>query len=199
MKNIIIIILIILIISLLIDNENFGITNGLPKAFTPIDLNTQVYFESPNVTTTSIYQNRFNLLPVTFGDKISNEDYKLYTKDLTSKDCCLVEKKKFNNTYTIDNTQNEYKYTKYTGNDCDLDNFDLNENKQLFFDAVNDWSNNYCSANTSNLGSCQHYDMECIDFVSQEKCEEYNKKMPSDPQNRKITYNWSPNPCFTIK
>ena len=60
MKNIIIIILIILIFMLMISSENFGITNGIPHAFTPIDYNTKVYFDDPNITTTSIYQNRIN-------------------------------------------------------------------------------------------------------------------------------------------
>jgi hypothetical protein len=198
MKNIIIIILLILIGLLLIDNENFGINNGIPKAFTPIDLNTRIYFDQPNVTTTSIYQNRFNLFPTTIGDKVSN-DQPLFTKELTSKNCCLVEKKTFDGTQMIDNTQNQYKYTKYANDDCDLNNFNLNENNQLFFDGVNDWSNSYCSADTNNLGSCQHYDMECIDFVSEQKCQEYNNKMPPDPQKRKITYNWNPKTCYAIK
>jgi hypothetical protein len=199
MKNVIILILILLIIFLLVNNENF-IPVSIPKAFTAIDLNTKVFFGSPNVTTTSIYQNRFNLIPSTFGDGISEQDQLLYKKELTSNKCCLVEKKTFDNTSTINNIDSEYKYTEYTDTDCDLNNFDLNENKQLFFDGINNWSNNYCSNKTTNLGSCQHYDMECIDFVSEQQCKEYNDKMPVDRQNRnKIIYKWNPNTCYAIK
>jgi len=237
MKNIIIIILISVILLLLLDCENF-VPVAIPKSFTPNDYNTRVYFNEPTVTTTSIYQNRFNLVPATMNtnqvnisefyvpngssnpvntssnsvngssnpvtiDKrlfdLKGVDNTLFVDDLTSNKCCLVEKKLFANNITIDNTKNKYNYTPYYGDSCNLDNFDLNENRQLFFDGVNGWDNSKCSEDKGTLGSCQHYDLECIDFVPENNCKDYNNKMPPDRQNRtNIEFTWNPKPCFTI-
>ena len=95
-----------------------------------------------------------------------------------------------------DNGNFEYSFSEYKDLDCDLNNFELDQNNQLFFDGINDWSNKFCSSDNSNLGSCKHFDFECIDFVSKDKCNEYNNRMPPDPLNRKITFEWQKTPCY---
>jgi hypothetical protein len=96
--------------------------------------------------------------------------------------CCLVEKK-----YIEDNKNTpiklrnstgghfKYVYTKLEDEKCDLKLFRLDNNKQLFFDGVNNWSNNYCKVNNSKnvLGSCRLNSKECIDFVDKNYCDKY--------------------------
>jgi hypothetical protein len=187
MKNIIIFILLISIF-LLISQENFNpVTLTTPKSFINLDPYYTINNFNSNINTTSIYENRFNFIPTTINDKnlVSNID----SDQIKSNKCCLVKK-------MLDNDNFKYEYTKYENENCNLNNFELDQNNQLLFDGVNGWSNDYCSPDTSTLGSCQHYNFECIDFTSKNKCDEYNSKMPSDPQDRKITYDWSKKPCY---
>jgi len=134
----------------------------------------------------TIYENRFNFVPLTTDNKFkTNTDNRL-----SSSKCCLVKK-------VLDNNDGfEYTYTKYQDDQCNIDNFELDQNNQLLFEGYNGWSNDYCSNDTSNLGSCQHYNFECIDFVSQDKCDEYNNRMHVDKLNRKLSYNWKESPCY---
>ena len=174
---------------MLINIENFNpVSSNTPKSFNNINSYYRILFPSTS-NTTSIYENRFNFIPSTMNDdKKLNKDNNY--DELRSNSCCLVKK-------ILDNNDGfAYTYTPYSNNDCDLDNFELDQNNQLLFDGQNGWSNSYCSKDTTNLGSCQHYDFECIDFVSNDKCNEYNNRMPPDPQNRKLTFNWNKKPCY---
>jgi hypothetical protein len=133
----------------------------------------------------SIYENRFNFIPMT-----TNNNAKPDTSNrLSSSKCCLVKK-------VFDGNDFKYIYNKYYNDDCNIDNFELDHNNQLLFEGYNGWSNEYCSNDSNILGSCQHYDFECIDFVSKETCENYNKNIPADRLNRKVVYSWLPVPCY---
>ena len=78
-------------------------------------------------------------------------------------------------------------------------NFEIDQNNQLLFDGVNNWNNEECKDDSKILGSCQHYNFECIDFVSKDTCDEYNNRIPADKLNRKIAYNWKELPCYNRK
>tara|TARA_B110000971_G_C20011926_1_gene502004 strand:- start:482 stop:1063 length:582 start_codon:yes stop_codon:yes gene_type:complete len=191
MKTFIIIFLLIIILFLITNKESFNPSNT-PKSFIDTDLFYRIFLPGSS-NTTSIYENRFGFIPTTINDNKLNNDNSYFVKnydELKSNKCCLVKK-------ILDNNDGfRYTYTPYTDNDCSLNNFELDQNNQLLFEGQNGWSNSYCSTNTTNLGSCQHYNFECIDFVSKDKCYEYNNRMPPDPQKRKITFNWNQKPCF---
>jgi hypothetical protein len=203
MNKIIIIFILIIIILLSYTIEGFE-SNILYNYFNPVNKNTpKSFYEMDDYYTLnfsqptevwnnetkvpSIYENRFNFVPLAIYKQPDN----ITTDRLSSSKCCLVQK------FANDDDQFQYTYKKYENNDCNIDNFELDHNNQLLFDGYNGWSNDYCTDNNSNLGSCQHYDFECIDFVTKTTCDEYNKRMPLDKQNRKILYNWSPLPCYT--
>jgi len=195
MKTIIIFILLIFIF-LLSTKENFNhfnpVTLTTPKSFNNLDSFFRINNFNSTINTTSIFENRFNFIPTTINDAKLASDTNLATNnydEIKSNKCCLVKK-------MLDGNNFKYEYTKYENEMCDLNNFELDQNNQLLFDGINGWSNNSCSAETSKLGSCKHYDFECIDFTSKDKCNEYNSRMPPDPQHRKITYNWSSKPCY---
>jgi hypothetical protein len=195
-KTIIIIILLIIIYLLYNSNENFSYFNTVdentPKNNSEIDRFFRILLPSDKYTS-SIYENRFNFIPATINDnKNLNKDISLSTNfydDIKSNKCCLVKKELAGNNFI-------YKYKKYNDLECDLDNFQIDQNNQLLFDGINNWKNEECKDDTNKLGSCQHYDFECIDFVDKQTCDSYNSRMPPDPLNRKITYNWSSKPCY---
>ena len=178
-------------------SENFTVFNPIdensPKGFLDIDRFVRIFFPSDK-NTSSIYKNRFDFIPVTINymsEKLNN-DISLNTSnydDLKSDKCCLVKKE-------LDGNNFKYIYKKYNNMDCDIDNFELDQNNQLLFDGINNWDNNECKNDTNKLGSCQHYDFECIDFVDKETCDTYNERMPKDPLNRKIGFTWSNKPCY---
>lgn len=190
-----IILLLIIIIFLLNPSEHFTYFNfnyniNTPKSFINSDNFFRISLQS-NKNTTSIYQNRFSFIPVTINDdKLSNDNNNIVTNydEIKSNKCCLVKKK-------FDDGQFSYEYKKYLNNECDLNNFELDQNNQLFFDGINGWTNDMCSNEKSNLGSCKHYDFECIDFISEKQCNTYNANMPPDPQNRKISFKWNKKTC----
>lgn len=193
-KTIIIIILLIFIL-LFSNTEHFTIFNPVnentPNGYYNIDRYLRILFPSDKYTS-SIYENRFNFIPSTINDDKLNKDISLVTSDyddLKSNKCCLVKKE-------LDNNNFKYTYTKYNDNECDIDNFVLDQNNQLLFDGVDNWNNDQCKNDNNTLGSCQHYNFECIDFVDKETCNNYNDKMPPDPLNRKITFTWSKKPCY---
>jgi hypothetical protein len=194
LKTIIIIILLILIL-LFNYSEPFTIFNPVdentPNGFYNIDRFLRILFPS-NKHTSSIYENRFNFIPTTINDDKLNNDISLSTSnydDLKSNNCCLVKKELNNNNF-------KYTYKKYNDLKCDIDNFVLDQNNQLLFDGINNWNNNECKDDTTKLGSCQHYNFECIDFIDKETCDKYNEKMPPDPLNRKFAFTWSNKPCY---
>jgi len=191
MIKIIIIIILLILIFLVNYYESFTIFNSVdqntPNGYYDIDRYFKILFPSDKYTS-SIYQNRFNFIPTTIND---NDDYDYNDNYIELKNIrsFLVKKK-------LDNNNFKYTLTKYNNNDCDIDNFVLDQNNQLLFDEINNWDNNECKNDNTTLGSCQHHDFECIDFVDEETCDNYNKKMPPDPLKRKINFVWSNKPCY---
>jgi len=92
------------------------------------------------------------------------------TPDLNTK-CCLIEKKYLQDDNSINKGDFKYVYTIKQNEECDPSNYELNNNKQLLIDGVNNWSNDKCSENISNLGSCRMINHECIDFVDKQFCD----------------------------
>jgi len=199
MKLIIIFILLFSILILFFNIENFSyfntVTSSTPKSFIKNkDYYTINFSNNANTdTTTSIYENRFNLIPTTINDNTLDKNNGQYNNsyiELRSNKCCLVKKNLVNDSF-------KYAYTVYNNEDCNLNNFELDQNNQLLFDGVNNWSNDNCSIDNSKLGSCQHYDFECVDFVTQDTCNTFNNNMPTDPQNKKNKFTWKSTPCFS--
>lgn len=117
--------------------------------------------------------------------------------------CCLVEKKYLkddNSTpaYRKNNTGGhfEYKYKKLANENCKLNLFHLNNNKQLFFDGYNNWSNDQCIETTNqnhsskSLGSCRLNSKECVDFVTKEYCDKYNMTWSPKTCHDQLDYVW---------
>lgn len=80
---------------------------------------------------------------------------------LDSSNCCLVTKK-FNGDYY-------YEYEKMSGDKCNIDLYILDKNKELLFDGINGWSNDYINK----LGSCRNNNFECKDFILEDTCNKY--------------------------
>lgn len=167
------------------------VNDSTPKSYLNLDNFFRIFFPSDKYTS-SIYQNRFNFIPTTINDKTLDNDDNLstnYYNDFKSNNCCLVKKE-------LDNNNFKYTYTKYNNKDCNINNFELDQNNQLFFDGINEWDNSQCKNDNDILGSCQHYNFECIDFVSKDTCDLYNKKVLFTPLKNKITFKWSAKPCY---
>jgi hypothetical protein len=86
----------------------------------------------------------------------------------------------------------KYVYTKKTNEECNNNLYNLNSNKQLLFDDVNNWSNKYCN-NKSNilLGSCRNINKECVDFVDKKFCDNYRMKWSSKTCHEPLDFVWS--------
>jgi hypothetical protein len=106
--------------------------------------------------------------------------------------CCLVEKKYLSNKKELHGGNFKYVYTKKTNEECNNDLYNLNSNKQLLFDGVNNWSNKYCN-NKSNvlLGSCRNINKECVDFVDKKFCDNYRMKWSSKTCHEPLDFIWS--------
>ena len=120
-------------------------------------------------------------------DKINSSDI---TNSITN--CCLVEKKYVSNKNELFGGNFKYIYTKKTNEECNNDLYNLNSNKQLLFDGVNNWSNKYCN-NKSNvlLGSCRNINKECVDFVDKKFCDNYRMKWSSKTCHEPLDFVWS--------
>ncbi len=113
--------------------------------------------------------------------------------DMTYKpnvNCCIVQKK-----YLPDDTNmfgGNFKYTfeKATNESCDPRLYMLDSNKQLFVDGQNDWSNDYCSADNTNIGSCRNINRECIDFVDKKFCDKYNMVWSNKTCHQQLDFVW---------
>lgn len=96
------------------------------------------------------------------------EDFEASIYDSKNNKCCLI-KKVFTNDFG-------YEYTEYTGDKCNPDLYQQNNDSQLFVDGINNWSNDNCYAGNSIIGSCRNVNKECIDFRRHEDCKPYNLK-----------------------
>ena len=132
----------------------------------------------PNETTHTKYE----FLPQNVKHLDETLSFSLKEKDKIT-NCCLVEKKYVSDKNELFGGNFKYIYTKKTNEECNNDLHNLNSNKQLLFDGVNNWSNKYCD-NKSDvvLGSCRNINKECVDFVDKPFCDNYRMK-------------WSPKTC----
>jgi hypothetical protein len=144
-------------------------------------------FKIENFSSDSIYNSRF----------FFNDSRKTQLKYKEKKiNCCLVKKIQNSNSTFF------YDYTKHKNNECNININELNninfEKNQLFIDGKNEWSNENCSNDKSELGSCRNSMFECIDFVSEKECKKYNDNIPSirtyHASNNNFT--WNPKPCY---
>jgi len=134
---------------------------------------------------------------ITFGKKQSffpNEP-NINSSDITNTitNCCLVEKKYVSNKNELFGGNFKYIYTKKTNEECNNDLYNLNSNKQLLFDGVNNWSNKHCIDNQSEalIGSCRNINKECIEFVDKKFCDNYRMKWSSKTCHEPLDFVWS--------
>lgn len=117
-------------------------------------------------------------------EKMTNDQNK------SDKKCCLVEKKYLPDDNSLHGGDFKYVYNTKEKSDCDISLYDINNNKQLLIDGVNNWSNEKCS-DKSGLGSCRMINNECVDFVNKEFCDKvpgmvWSKKTCNNP----LEYVW---------
>jgi hypothetical protein len=155
-------------------NLNFNLNNPLSSNVNE-DTSYQVNFpiadyDLNNNIHENIFNNRIKLLNI---NTTPNEDLIKTTNLLDSSNCCLVQKEfnsgKFN-----------YKYKSLKNKDCSINLYELDQNNKLFFDGINGWSNNKCTDNISNLGSCRLANMECLDFMTKEECFNITSEVKAD-------------------
>jgi hypothetical protein len=117
-------------------------------------------------------------------------DYKSETPYNKSNECCLVEKK-----YVPDNSHEKYggkfiyKFNKLEDSNCNLSNFRLDSNKQLFFNNKDNWSNENCDINNNILGSCRDSSKICVEFIDKKTCDNYKMSWSDKTCNEDINYN----------
>tara|TARA_Y100000385_G_C13068529_1_gene627879 strand:+ start:224 stop:814 length:591 start_codon:yes stop_codon:yes gene_type:complete len=80
------------------------------------------------------------------------------------KNCCLVTKK-------LDKKKGRfyYDYKKLKPCDCNPEKHIQINNKSILFSS-NDFTNQFCKAKYSRLGSCRKLNHECIEFVVKDQC-----------------------------
>ena len=172
-KDLIIIILLFFIFNIIYSEEHFG--NFIKPNDTylpPLDL----YNIKENSYTNTILDNNFiNINKINQDDtqqiyksRIELEPNNLYSSSSVNNiNCCLVSK---------DLNNFKYNYQKLSNDECDINLYNINHERQLLFDNVNNWSNNYCSNNLDEqiLGSCRRDNFECVDFIDKNTCNSFN-------------------------
>jgi hypothetical protein len=155
-------------------NLNYDIT--LPKSYnTNTDTTYKINFplynsDLNNNTTESIFNNRIKFI------NINNTAYKnsfITTNLIDNANCCLAQKK-------FDSGNFSYTYKPLKNKECNIDLYELDQNNKLLFDKTNNWSNDMCNNNTSNLGSCRIANSECIDFITQDECINITTEIKTD-------------------
>lgn len=120
---------------------------------------------------------------------IANYDYKndiITTNLLDSSNCCLVQKEFSEGNFN-------YKYTPLKNEYCNINLYELDQNNQLLFDNINNWNNNNCNNKSKVLGSCRKTNMECIDFITKNDCENIKKNNRNELIGIKTV--WSTKTC----
>ena len=104
--------------------------------------------------------------------------------------CCLIEKKYLPE--FADSFGGNFKYTfeELKNENCNIDNYRLDNNKQLFIDGYNNWSNKYCNKDKTNIGSCRNINKECIDFVNKDYCNKYKMVWSNKTCQNPLEYIW---------
>jgi len=104
--------------------------------------------------------------------------------------CCLVEKKYLPDSNSINGGNFKYVYNSYENKNCDSSLYDIDNNKQLLIDGVNNWSNEMC-LDKSGLGSCRMINKECVDFVNKDFCDKVPGMVWSERTcNNPLDYVW---------
>jgi|UniRef100_A0A6C0EDQ9 hypothetical protein len=109
----------------------------------------------------------------------------------TENSCCLVNKKYIKNNDSLYQGKFEYEYDVLNNNECNLENYRLDSNRQLFFDNINNWSNSNCKKNNNYLGSCRNTNKECIDFVDKNFCDHYKMTWSNKTCHDKLDFIWT--------
>lgn len=168
MRNIIIIILLLIICyinDIFIFNENFGILS---------DNNTII-----------------NHLYKTDNNQLSDNISELTHQPVINRKCCLIEKKYVPDSNNEYGGNFKYIYKKLSNKNCNLNLFHLDNNKQLFFENENNWSNDNCDNDIkNNIGSCRNINKECVDFVDKTFCEQYKMTWSEKTCNNSLDYIW---------
>jgi hypothetical protein len=129
----------------------------------------------PSNYNSAIFNNNDELSPEKIEKYSPQDNYDVIIDPKPTLNCCLVEKKYVNDTTNDLGGNFKYEYKKLDNENCDLKLFKLDQNKQVLYDGINDWSNNNCVDNNNILGSCRNNNKECIDFVTKDFCDKYNK------------------------
>lgn len=192
-KDLIIIILLFFIFNIIYSEEHFGnFIKPNDTNLTPIDLyNIKEESYTNNILDNNfidinninqddqqqIYKSRIELEP--------NNWISYQSVNNNNINCCLVSK---------DLNNLKYNYKKLSNDECDINLYNINHERQLLFDGVNNWSNNYCSNNLDEqiLGSCRRDNFECVDFIDKNTCNKFNNGIALPPikeKNRKLEWN----------
>ena len=120
-------------------------------------------------------------------------------KPVNNINCCLVQKKYLPDLSNQFGGSFKYKYLKLSNEQCDLKKYRLDNNKQLFIDGYNEWSNNRCDDDEkkNKIGSCRNVNKECIDFVDKEYCDKYHMIWSTKTCRDPFEYKWIDRTSFT--
>ena len=148
-------------------NENFDYTDYISP------------YKSDTDITENIYYNQLDYKPV------------------NNINCCLVQTEYLPDPSNQFGGNFKYKYKKMANEECDLKKYRLDNNKQLFIDGYNGWTNDRCEDNlakekdkTFSLGSCRNINKECIDFVDKEYCDKYHMTWSIKTCRDPLEYKW---------
>lgn len=159
-------------------------------------LNNREYF-SDVLSTIEFPNNEENYVP-NFSlqkEKYLNQltmDYKPSLK------CCLIENKYIPDDNNELGGKFEYVYKPMENENCDLKLFRIDSNKQVYFEGNNNWSNANCNPQAKKLGSCRNTNKECIDFVDENFCKEYNMVWSEQTCRDPTKYVWKDKSNFVF-
>jgi len=74
----------------------------------------------------------------------------------------------------------------------------IDSNKQVYFEGNNNWSNTNCNHRAKKLGSCRNTNKECIDFVDENFCKEYNMVWSEQTCRDPTKYVWKDKSNFVF-
>ena len=193
-KDLIIIILLFLIFNIIYSEEDFDKVNYFIKANDANQTPIELYNIKEDSYTNTILDNNFinnNNINQDDGQQIYKSRIELEPNNwsppesVNNINCCLVSK---------DLNNFKYNYQKLSNDECDINLYNINHERQLLFDNVNNWSNNYCSNNLDDqiLGSCRRDNFECVDFIDKNTCDNFNngiKLSQMKEKNTKVEWN----------
>jgi hypothetical protein len=153
-------------------NLNLDITN--PKSYNNINNNYYDINFHNKIKTSGINNYTDDINNDIFNNRIKLQNINtLSTNLINSNNCCLIQKR-------FNSGNFNYMYTKLKDSDCNNELYELDQNNQLLYDGINNWSNDNCNKDTSILGSCRIANLECIDFITKEECFNITSEGKSD-------------------